>query len=191
MKIQIMGGKITEILGFKFPIRKVKKILSFLSSSFSNSFFPAHDLNFHGKWGVTSKLLKEIRLYIPAVETFQRGGRPKFCFGSKCPNVSTTPLQQWGFWQCLPFSWITLTDKHCWHSIAVSCRYICAVCSDSATQTNYTLKWWDIHEKLIWIFNTSISYLNWKVNNKNDIATCGILACFCSGRLPIHSERFS
>ena len=24
------------------------------------------------------------------------------------PNVSTTPLQQWGFWQCLPFSWTTL-----------------------------------------------------------------------------------
>jgi hypothetical protein len=29
MKIQIMGGKITENLGFKSPLRKVKKILSF------------------------------------------------------------------------------------------------------------------------------------------------------------------
>ena len=29
MKIQIMGGKITENLGFKSPLRKVKKFLSF------------------------------------------------------------------------------------------------------------------------------------------------------------------
>ena len=36
-----------------------------------------------------------------------------------CPNVSTTPLQQWGFRQCLPFSWTTLRGKHCWHPIAV------------------------------------------------------------------------
>ena len=26
---------------------------------------------------------------------------------------------QWGFWQYLPFSWTTLKDKHCRHSIAV------------------------------------------------------------------------
>ena len=37
----------------------------------------------------------------------------------KCPNVSTTPLRQWGFWQFLPFSWTTLRDKHCRHSIVV------------------------------------------------------------------------
>ena len=36
-----------------------------------------------------------------------------------CPNVSTTPLQKWGFWQCLPFSWATLRGKHCRHPIAV------------------------------------------------------------------------
>jgi hypothetical protein len=36
-----------------------------------------------------------------------------------CLNVSTTPLRQWGFWQCLPFSWTTLRGKHCWHPIAV------------------------------------------------------------------------
>ena len=36
-----------------------------------------------------------------------------------CPNVSTTPLQQCGFRQCLPFSWTTLRDKHCRHPIAV------------------------------------------------------------------------
>ena len=35
------------------------------------------------------------------------------------PNVSTTPLRQWGFRQCLPFSWTTLRDKHCRHPIAV------------------------------------------------------------------------
>ena len=35
------------------------------------------------------------------------------------PNVSTTPLRQWGFRQCLPFSWTTLRSKHCRHPIAV------------------------------------------------------------------------
>ena len=34
-------------------------------------------------------------------------------------NISTTPLWQWGFWQCLPFSWTTLRGKHCRHHIAV------------------------------------------------------------------------
>ena len=34
-------------------------------------------------------------------------------------NVSTTPLQQWGFRQCLPFSWTTLRGKHCRHPIAI------------------------------------------------------------------------
>ena len=36
-----------------------------------------------------------------------------------CPNVSTTPLQQWGFRQCLLFSWTTLRGEHCRHPIAV------------------------------------------------------------------------
>ena len=35
------------------------------------------------------------------------------------PNVSTTPLRQWRFRQCLPFSWTILRDKHCRHPIAV------------------------------------------------------------------------
>ena len=35
------------------------------------------------------------------------------------PNVSTTPLWQWGFWQCLHSSSTTLGGKHCWHPIAV------------------------------------------------------------------------
>ena len=30
-----------------------------------------------------------------------------------------TPLQQWGFRQCLPFSWTTLRGKYCQHPIAV------------------------------------------------------------------------
>ena len=37
----------------------------------------------------------------------------------ECSNVSTTPLRQWGFRQCLPFSWTTLRGKHCRHPIAV------------------------------------------------------------------------
>ena len=36
-----------------------------------------------------------------------------------CPNVSTTPLRQWGFQQCLSFSWTALRGKHCRHPIAV------------------------------------------------------------------------
>ena len=35
MKIQIMGGKITENLGFESPLRKVKNVLSFLSVSYA------------------------------------------------------------------------------------------------------------------------------------------------------------
>ena len=38
------------------------------------------------------------------------------CYGR---NVPTTPLRQWGFWQCLPFSWTALRCKHCRHPIAV------------------------------------------------------------------------
>ena len=36
-----------------------------------------------------------------------------------CPNVSTTPLRQWGFRKCLPFCWKTLSSKHCRHPIAI------------------------------------------------------------------------
>ena len=38
---------------------------------------------------------------------------------NQCPNVSTTPLRQWDFWQCLPFSWTTLRGKHCRQPITV------------------------------------------------------------------------
>ena len=34
-------------------------------------------------------------------------------------NKSTTPLGQWGFRQCLPFSWTTLRGRHCRHPIAI------------------------------------------------------------------------
>ena len=40
------------------------------------------------------------------------------------PNVSTSPLRQWGFRQCLPFSWTTLRVKHCRHPIAVHCKWL-------------------------------------------------------------------
>ena len=40
------------------------------------------------------------------------------------PNISTTPLRQWGFRQCLPFSWTTLRGKHCRHPIVVIRVYI-------------------------------------------------------------------
>ena len=39
-------------------------------------------------------------------------------FVSPSLNVSTTPLRQLGYWQCLPFSWTTLRGKHCRHPIA-------------------------------------------------------------------------
>ena len=47
-------------------------------------------------------------------------GLLRLCWhGRLCPNISTTPLRQWGFRQCLPFSWTTLRGKHGWHPIAV------------------------------------------------------------------------
>ena len=45
--------------------------------------------------------------------------QPENGFSCLCLNVSTTPLQQQGFLQCLPFSWTTLRGKHCWHPIVV------------------------------------------------------------------------
>ena len=38
---------------------------------------------------------------------------------SQYPNISTTALRQWGFWQCLLFSWTTLRCEHCQHPIVV------------------------------------------------------------------------
>ena len=36
-----------------------------------------------------------------------------------CQKVSTTPLRQWNFRQCLPFSWTTLKSKHFRHTISI------------------------------------------------------------------------
>ena len=44
-----------------------------------------------------------------------------------CRNVSTTPLRQWGFQQCLPFSWTTLRYKHCRHP--EGCFFLSVYCS--------------------------------------------------------------
>ena len=49
---------------------------------------------------------------------------------------------------------------------------------DSAIQKNYTSKWLDIEEKLIVIFSTSILYLKFKVNNKNEMAAPAFLGFF-------------
>ena len=42
-----------------------------------------------------------------------------YCELMHSSNWSTTPLRQWSFQQCLPFSWTTLRGEHCWHPIAV------------------------------------------------------------------------
>ena len=64
---------------------------------------------------VNSQLLK------PSISIHSKPGTtPRKNHGTRlCPNVSTTPLQQWGFRQCLPFSWTILGGKHCRHPIAV------------------------------------------------------------------------
>ena len=36
-----------------------------------------------------------------------------------CPYIPATPLWQWGFRQCLPFSWTLLRGNNCQNSIAV------------------------------------------------------------------------
>jgi hypothetical protein len=36
----------------------------------------------------------------------------KILDNKSCLNVSITPLRQWGFRQCLPFSWTTLRGKN-------------------------------------------------------------------------------
>jgi len=56
-------------------------------------------------------LLLSIMLSI--LSTFQG-----FQAGTQCWNVPTTPLRQWGFRQCLPFTWTTLRGKHCRYPIA-------------------------------------------------------------------------
>ena len=51
---------------------------------------------------------------------FYKIARKKVAFNTNYGlNVSTTPLRQWGFRQCLPFSSTTLRGKHCQHPIAI------------------------------------------------------------------------
>ena len=49
------------------------------------------------------------------------------------------------------------------------------VWSDSAIQTNYISKWWDINKTLIETITTSISYSKFKLNNENDITSHSFL----------------
>ena len=50
--------------------------------------------------------------------------------------MSTTPLRQWGFWQCLPFSWTTLRVKHYRHPIG-SCRHVRVKFSSHRTEVRF------------------------------------------------------
>ena len=58
---------------------------------------------------------------------------PNDCFillNCCCQNVSTMPLRQWVFWQCLSFSWSTLRGIHCQHSIGVVDAFGPCNCND-------------------------------------------------------------
>ena len=67
------------------------------------------------------------------------------------PNLSATPLRQWGFQQCLPFSWTTLKVKpHCHNG---SCRYVGAF--------TYKLKGASYCTGCLEIFNDFESILVW------------------------------
>ena len=68
-------------------------------------------MNFSNQTHWKYKLFNDIFLAAPC--------RTRISLNASCPNVSTTPLRQWGFRQRLPFSWTTLRDKHCRHPIAV------------------------------------------------------------------------
>ena len=58
-----------------------------------------------------------IILLVLSWATQQTSLRPKV-FTKYMPEP-TIPLRQWGFRQCLTFSWTTLRGKHCWYPIAV------------------------------------------------------------------------
>ena len=66
-----------------------------------NIFWICHNLERTENW----------RLFDPITSHFF--GKTRFTHTS--PNISTTPLRQRGFRQCLPFSWTTLRGKHCRH----------------------------------------------------------------------------
>ena len=60
-----------------------------------------------------------LQKYIRKQGVIQRGFLAVTQPCNDCPNVSTNPLQNWGFRQCLPFSSTTLRGKHYRHSITV------------------------------------------------------------------------
>ena len=71
-----------------------------------------------------------------------------------------------------------------WPHFVLPPIFLQKVWSDTATKTNsnYKLKWWNIHYKMIEIFTTWIFYLEFKVNNKNDMPWHAILTVFCSSQ---------
>ena len=71
------------------------------------------------KCGLPAAILWPFWLKLSHIGSTGHKNYSRHCLSRLCPNVSTTPLQQWGFQQCLPFSWTTLRGKHCWHPIAV------------------------------------------------------------------------
>ena len=72
-----------------------------------------------GSLNFQEQVLEKINTLNEKVDTLLELHKQDFQGTILCPNVSTTPLRQWGFWQCLPFSWTTLRDKHCQHPIAI------------------------------------------------------------------------
>ena len=66
------------------------------------------------------------------LHTDQKG--PNILTGS----VSTTPLWQWGFRQCLPFSWKRLKGKHCTPLPNGSCRYVWAMTQGAMTPQDFS-----------------------------------------------------
>ena len=74
----------------------------------------------------------------------------------QCPNVSTTPLRQWGFRQCLPFRWATLRGKHCRHPIAVM-----GVVNTFGHSSVSVLRPQFLHFVLPWSCSITDLYSNW------------------------------
>ena len=65
------------------------------------------------------QVLEKINTLNEKVDTLLELHKQDFQGTVLCPNVSTTPLRRWGFRQCLPFCWKTLSSKNCRHPIAV------------------------------------------------------------------------
>ena len=75
----------------------------------------------HQHWNEISQEIGNVHKVRGPLECFQSySNKPKrYTYLKFAPKWSTTPLWQWGFRQCLPFSWTTLRGKHCRHPIAV------------------------------------------------------------------------